>query len=50
MQNKCICFWLQLDKMSHVSQEEFKTIDWFPIKERYNQCVNSIAFKYMDNQ
>ena len=49
-QNKCICFCLQLDKISQVSQEEFQTIQWLPTKERYNQCVNSIAFKYMDNQ
>ena len=37
LQNKCIRFCLQLDKMSHVSLEEFETIDWLPIKERYNQ-------------
>ena len=24
--------------------------NWLPIKGRYNQCVNSIAFKYFDNQ
>ena len=36
--------------MSHISQKEFETIDWLPIKERYSQCVNSIAFKYFDNQ
>ena len=35
LQNKCICFCLQLDKMSHVSQKEFETINWLPIKERY---------------
>ena len=49
-QNKCIRFCLQLDKMSHLSQKEFVTINWLPIKERYNQCVNSIVFKYFDNQ
>ena len=36
--------------MSHISQKEFETINWLLIKERYNQCVNSIAFKYFDNQ
>ena len=50
LQNKCIRFCLQLDKMSHISQKEFETINWLPIKERYNQCVNSIAFKYFHNQ
>ena len=42
-------FSLQLDRMTHTSQKEFETINWWPIKERYNQCVNSIAFKYFDN-
>ena len=50
LQNKCIRFCLQLDKMSHMSQKEFETINWLPIKERYNQCVNSVAFKYFSNQ
>ena len=49
-QNKCIHFCLQLDKMSHISHKEFETINWLPIKELYNQCINSIAFKYFDNQ
>ena len=39
LQNKCICFCLQLDKMSHISQKEFETIDWLPVKERYNHCA-----------
>ena len=45
LQNNCINFCLQLDKMSYISQKEFETINWLPIKERDNQCVNSIAFK-----
>ena len=36
--------------MSHISQKEFERINWLPIKEIYNQSVNSIAFKYFDNQ
>ena len=36
--------------MSHISQKEFETINWLPIKEIYNQCVNLIVFKYFDNQ
>ena len=49
-QNKCVRFCLQLYKMSHISQKEFETINWLPIKETYNQCVNSMVFKYFDNQ
>ena len=36
--------------MSHISQKEFEIINWLPIKERNNQCLNSIAFKYFGNQ
>ena len=48
LQSKCIRFCLQLDKMSHISKRIWN--NWLPIKERYNQWVNSIAFKYFDNQ
>ena len=49
-QNNCIRVCLKLDKMSHISQKEFEAINWLPFKERYNQCANSIVFKYFDNQ
>ena len=39
-QNECIRFLLQLDKILNISQKEFETINWLPIKERYNQPVN----------
>ena len=48
--NKSIRFCRQLDWMSHISQKEFETIYWLPIQERYNQCRNSVAFKYFYNQ
>ena len=32
-QNKRICFCLQLDKMSHISQKKFETINCLVIKE-----------------
>ena len=50
LQNKYICFCLQLDKMLHISQKEFETTKCLPINERFNQCINSIASKYFDNQ
>ena len=31
LQSKCIFFCLQLDKMSHISQKEFETIDVCPL-------------------
>ena len=36
--------------MSHISKKKFETVNWLPIKEKNNQCVNSVAFKYFDNQ
>ena len=49
-QNKCIRFCLQLDKVTHVSHKEFGTLNWLPVTERFNHFINSIAFKYFNNQ
>ena len=49
-QNKCIRFCLQLDKMTHISHKEFETLNWLPITKRFNQCINSIVFKYVNDQ
>ena len=49
-QNKCIRFCLQLDKMTHISHKEFETLNLLPVTERSNQCMNSIAFKYVNDQ
>ena len=46
MQNKCIRFCLQLDKMSTISHKEFKDLNWLPVINRFEQCVISIVFKY----
>ena len=49
-QNKCIRFCLQLDKMTYISHKEFETLNWLPVTERFNQCINSIVFKYVNDQ
>ena len=49
-QNKCIRYSLQLDKMAHTSKNEFETLNWLPIKERFNQHINSIVFKHFTEQ
>ena len=49
-QNKCIRFCLQLDKMMHISHKEFETLNWLPVTERFNQRINSIVSKYVNNQ
>ena len=48
MQNKCICFCLQLDKMSTISHKEFKDLNWLPVINRFEQCVISIVFKFIN--
>ena len=49
-QNKCIRYCLQLHKMIHISKNEFKTLNWLPVKDRFNQSINSIVFKYFNKQ
>ena len=49
-QNKCIRYCLQLDKMTHISKNEFETLNWLPVKDRFNQSINSIVFKYFTKQ
>ena len=49
-QKKSIRFCLQLDKMPHISHEEFEFLNWLLVTERFNQCINSIVFKYVNNQ
>ena len=39
MQNKCIRFCLQLDKISTISHKEFKDLKWLPVINRFEQCV-----------
>ena len=47
MQNKCIRFCLKLDKMHHISEEDFKTINWLPVDQRVQQLLNVTVFKYV---
>ena len=49
-QNKSIRFCLQLDKMIHISHKEFEILNRLSVTERFNQCNNSIVFKYVNNQ
>ena len=34
MQSKCIRFCVRLDKMHHISDEDFRLINWLPTSER----------------
>ena len=48
MQNKCNHFCLQLDKMSTISHKEFNDLNWLPVINCFEQCVISIAFKFIN--
>ena len=45
-QNKWIRYCLRLGKMIHISKNEFETLNWLPVKDRFNQFINSTVFKY----
>ena len=49
-QHKCIPVCLELDKVAHISHKEFETLNWLPVTERFNQRINSIVSKYVNNQ
>ena len=36
--------------MTHISKGEFETLNWLPVKDRFNQSVNSVVFKYFTKQ
>ena len=36
--------------MKHISRKEFETLNWLPGTERFNQYINSVAFKYFNDQ
>ena len=48
MQKKSICFCLKLDKMHHISEKDFKTINWLPVDQRVQQSLNVTVFKYVN--
>ena len=43
-------FCLRLDKLKHISHEEFERLNWLPVTYRFKQCVISIVFKYFNRQ
>ena len=50
IQNKCIRFCLKLEQLKHISHEGFERLNWLPATYRFKQCVNGIAFKYLNEQ
>ena len=49
-QNKRIRFCLQVDKLKHISHEEFELLNWSPLTYIFEQCISSICFKYFNEQ
>ena len=45
-QNKYIRYCLELDNMTNISINKFETLNWLPVKDRFNQSLSSIVFKY----
>ena len=43
-------FCLQLDELKYISHEEFECLNWLPVTYRFKQCVNTIVFKYFNEQ
>ena len=39
----------ELDKMHHISDEDFRFINWLPTNKRVDQCINTITFKFVND-
>ena len=48
-QNKCMRFCLRMNKMHHISEEDFRLINWLPTSKRIDQSINTITFKFVSN-
>ena len=40
---------LQLDKMTHISKNKFETLNWLPVKDRFNQIILNNKLSYYQN-
>ena len=38
-----------LDKMTHISQNEFEKLNWFPVSNIINQCFLLTTFKFVND-
>ena len=43
-------FCLQLDKLKHISHEEFERLNWLPLTYGFEQCINTVVLKYFNEQ
>ena len=49
-QNKCMHICIHLDKLKHISHEEFERLNWIPVTYRFKECANVIFFMYFHKQ
>ena len=49
MQNKCISFSHKLNKMHHISEEEFRLINWLPSNKRVDKCINTVTYNFFND-
>jgi len=47
-QNKCIRFCLNMGGRDRIGVQEFKTINWLPTKERFEQCLLVNIYKFFN--
>ena len=48
-QNKCISLCLKLDKIYHISEEEFGLTTRLPTNKRVDQFMNTITYNFVNN-
>ena len=42
-------FRLKLDKMHHLPEKEFRSINWLPTSKMVDQCISTITFNFANN-
>ena len=46
IQNKCTRFCFQLNNRENIETEHFGKVNWFPIDQRFKQCLSTSVFKF----
>ena len=49
LENKCICFCLNLNNRDHIGLTKFEKLNWLPINDHFKQCISSTTFKFFNN-
>ena len=47
--SKCMRFCLQLDKLKHITHEEFECLNSLPVTYIFKQCINTIVLSISIN-